>query len=89
MARYPLASPPVEILHVKSEDRDGLVHIALEGELDLSSAGKLQEELRRVEADGPPVIVLDLSKLVFLDSTGPALPRHGRRARQGRRAGAW
>ena len=53
-----------------SEDRDGLVHIALRGELDLSSAAKLQEELRRVEANSPPVLVLDLTKLVFLDSTG-------------------
>jgi anti-anti-sigma factor len=53
-----------------SEDRDGLVRIALRGELDLSSAPKLQEELRRVEAGSPPVLVLDLSKLVFLDSTG-------------------
>jgi anti-anti-sigma factor len=60
----------VEILHLDSENRDGLVHIALRGELDLSSAAKLQEELRRVEADAPPVLVLDLSKLVFLDSTG-------------------
>ena len=68
--RYPLASRPVEILHLDSEDRDGLVHIALRGELDLSSAAKLQEELRRVEADDPPLLVLDLSKLVFLDSTG-------------------
>ena len=55
---------------MESEERDGLVHVALRGELDLSSAGKLQEELRRVEATAPPVIVLDLSKLVFLDSTG-------------------
>ena len=53
-----------------SEHRDGLVHIALRGELDLSSAAKLQEELRRVEAESPPVLVLDLTKLVFLDSTG-------------------
>ena len=53
-----------------SEDREGLVQIALRGELDLSSAAKLQEELRRVEAASPPVLVLDLSKLVFLDSTG-------------------
>jgi anti-sigma B factor antagonist len=60
----------VEILHVKSEDRDGLVHIALMGELDLSSAAKLQEELKRVEATTPEILVLDLSKLMFLDSTG-------------------
>ena len=55
---------------MESEERDGLVHVALRGELDLSSAGKLQDELKRVEAKAPPVLVLDLSKLVFLDSTG-------------------
>jgi anti-sigma B factor antagonist len=60
----------VEILDVRSEDRDGLVHVALRGELDLSSTAKLQEELDRVEADAPKTIMIDLSKLVFLDSTG-------------------
>lgn len=55
---------------MKSEDRDGLVHVKLKGELDLSTAQKLQEELRRVEAKAPDVLVLDLSRLVFLDSTG-------------------
>jgi anti-anti-sigma factor len=60
----------VEILDVRSEDRDGLVHVALRGELDLSSTAKLQEELDRLEAGAPQTIVLDLSKLVFLDSTG-------------------
>jgi anti-sigma B factor antagonist len=60
----------VEILDVRSEDRDGLVHVALRGELDLSSTPKLEDELERVEADAPQTIVLDLSKLVFLDSTG-------------------
>jgi anti-sigma B factor antagonist len=60
----------VEILQVQSEDRDGLVHVALQGELDLSTVGKVQDELRRVEAASPPVVVLDLSKLTFLDSTG-------------------
>ena len=70
MAPHPLACRPVEILDVKSEDRDGLVHIALRGELDLSSASKLQEELGGWRRDAPQMIVLDLSKLVFLDSTG-------------------
>jgi anti-anti-sigma factor len=60
----------VEILEVKSEDRDGLVHIALVGELDLSTVAKVQEELRRIEADPPETVVVDLSKLTFLDSTG-------------------
>jgi anti-sigma B factor antagonist len=60
----------VEILDVKTEDRDGLVHIGLVGELDLSTVAKVQEELRRVEESRPSTVVLDLSKLKFLDSTG-------------------
>jgi anti-sigma B factor antagonist len=60
----------VEILDVMSEDRDGLVHVALVGELDLSTVAKVQEELRRVEASSPATLVVDLSKLTFLDSTG-------------------
>jgi anti-sigma B factor antagonist len=60
----------VEILDVETEDRDGLVHVALVGELDLSTVAKVQEELRRVEVDSPATLVVDLSKLTFLDSTG-------------------
>jgi anti-sigma B factor antagonist len=60
----------VEILDVMSEDRNGLVHVALVGELDLSTVAKVQEELRRVEASAPATLVVDLSKLTFLDSTG-------------------
>jgi anti-anti-sigma factor len=60
----------VEILEVTTEDRNGLVHVTLVGELDLSTVAKVQEELRRIEADSPPTLVVDLSKLTFLDSTG-------------------
>jgi len=60
----------VEILDVTTEDRDGLVHVALVGELDLSTVAKVQEELRRIEAASPATLVVDLSKLTFLDSTG-------------------
>ena len=38
----------MEILAVSTEDRDGLVHMTLVGELDLSSVAKVQEELRLV-----------------------------------------
>jgi anti-sigma B factor antagonist len=66
----PLGSRPVEILDIKTEDRNGLVHVALVGELDLSTVAKVQDELRRVEASAPATVVVDLSKLTFLDSTG-------------------
>lgn len=60
----------MEILDVTTQDSGGQVTISLKGELDLSSVGKVQEELRRVEAEAPAVLVLDLSDLTFLDSTG-------------------
>ena len=60
----------MEILDVTTEDSNGLVHLALIGELDLSTVAKVQEELRRIEAGSPATLVVDLSKLSFLDSTG-------------------
>lgn len=60
----------MDILEVTTQDSGGQVTISLKGELDLSSVGKVQEELRRVEAEAPAVLVLDLSDLTFLDSTG-------------------
>lgn len=59
------------------------------GELDISSAARVEQELTRVEADPPPVIVLDLSGLDFMDSTGLRLvvgADHRARARGGRLA---
>lgn len=46
------------------------MRLELQGELDLSTTEQLEEELRRVEADAPPELVLDLRGLRFLDSTG-------------------
>ena len=60
----------MEILEVTTAERDGFVHVSLLGELDLSTVGKLQEELRRVEKSSPPTVVIDLSRVTFLDSTG-------------------
>jgi anti-anti-sigma factor len=60
----------VEILEIETEAGDGLVHVALRGELDLSTVSKVEDELKLVEAESPGVIVLDLSRLSFLDSTG-------------------
>lgn len=60
----------MDILTVTTEDREGLAHVALAGELDLSTVGKVQDELRHVEEASPATMVLDLSKLTFLDSTG-------------------
>jgi anti-anti-sigma factor len=62
------------------------VRIALRGELDLEHAYTFDEELRRVEGERPPCVVLDLRGLSFLDSSGLArLLAANRRARRDRR----
>jgi anti-sigma B factor antagonist len=55
---------------VTIEQRDAAVHVALTGELDISTAQVLEDDLRRVEAEKPDLIVLDLKDLSFMDSTG-------------------
>lgn len=58
------------ILDVEEGDGDGFAHLALKGELDLSTVPKVEEALKRIEGSRPSVIVLDLAGLTFLDSTG-------------------
>lgn len=58
------------ILEVQKVEEDGLVRLALRGELDLSTVSQVEEELRRAEAAEPELVVLDLGELSFLDSTG-------------------
>jgi stage II sporulation protein AA (anti-sigma F factor antagonist) len=54
-----------------SSERDGDDHtICLFGELDLASADVVEQELERVEAGDARSIVVDLSGLTFMDSTG-------------------
>ncbi len=55
------------ILDVQAGERDGFAHVVLRGELDLSTVPKVDEVLRRIEESRPPLIVLDLSGLSFLD----------------------
>ncbi len=58
------------ILEVETKEEDGAVRLSLTGELDLSTVQKVEDELRRVEGEGAETVVLDLSSLSFLDSTG-------------------
>ncbi len=58
------------LLEIEAEERDGFVRVVLTGELDLSTVEMVEQELTRVEGLGPEVVVLDLSCLTFLDSSG-------------------
>jgi len=56
---------------VATEPIDGVVVIAIVGELDISTAPRLREELIRRTAElATPKIVLDLAGVDLLDSTG-------------------
>lgn len=57
-------------MEVETQDREGLVQVSLRGELDLSTVEKVEDELRRIEDRADKLLVLDLSGLTFLDSTG-------------------
>lgn len=55
---------------VTVSEENEIVSIALVGELDLATAGRLESELRRVEGGQPPVLIIDMRELRFIDSTG-------------------
>lgn len=70
-------SPAVQRIRLRpgeltiASEREGDIHvIALAGELDLATADQVEQELLRVEATDAGSIVLDLSRLRFIDSTG-------------------
>jgi anti-sigma B factor antagonist len=55
---------------IRLEESEGRVRIEFEGELDVATTASAEEELRRVERRGARLIVLDLRRLTFMDSTG-------------------
>jgi stage II sporulation protein AA (anti-sigma F factor antagonist) len=57
-------------LEITTEQRDGQTRVALVGELDIASAPHFEEGLTKVEGDNPGVLVLDLRRVEFIDSTG-------------------
>jgi anti-sigma B factor antagonist len=65
-----IAGPSFEV----RVDEDGkTVTLSFAGELDLASAATTKENLARVLEDGAAQVVVDLTELTFIDSTGIAL----------------
>lgn len=60
-------------LEVRSERSDDRHLIALDGELDLDGVERVTDELEQAEASDAERIVLDLSGLDFIDSSGVRL----------------
>ena len=61
------------LLTIHSEPQDDARFVSLHGALDLANAKALEDEFIRIEATSVSRIVLDLSELDFIDSTGLAM----------------
>lgn len=59
-----------DFLEVRSERSEDRHLIALKGEFDLDGVDRVTAELERAEASDAARIVLDLSGLTFMDSSG-------------------
>ena len=57
-------------LEITAETQDGQTRLALAGELDIASTPQLEKGLAEAEGAEPEVVILDLRKVDFIDSTG-------------------
>lgn len=72
------ASPPGARLRVDVSESAGSGRIALSGEFDIASADDATRALRALLDRGLDLVVVDLSGLVFMDSTGVRFLVEGR-----------
>ena len=73
-------------LTIESRSDDGVEHLVLSGEFDLASVPAFEDRIAAAEAGSPGAIVVDLSGLEFMDSSGlRALVSADDRARRGSR----
>ena len=57
----------------ETHEHGDTVMVSLQGDLDISNAASLEAELERLEADAPPLLLLDFRNAGFVDSTGLSL----------------
>jgi anti-sigma B factor antagonist len=79
-------SPEMSVGWEASELDDGY-HVELNGELDISSSASVESRLVELERRAPRVLLLDLRKVNFIDSTGLSMiiNADGRAKKEGRR----
>jgi anti-anti-sigma factor len=64
---------------VTTQRHDGVTVVAVEGEIDLASGGRLEQEITAALADPGTGVVVDLHGVTFLDSSGISVLLKGRR----------
>jgi anti-sigma B factor antagonist len=55
---------------LESETEGSSALIRIRGDFDLQVVDQVTEALTRIESEGPELLVVDLSRLSFMDSTG-------------------
>jgi anti-sigma B factor antagonist len=58
------------LLDLSARENGATTVLAMAGELDISSAVRVEQEISKAEERKPAALVLDLSGLEFMDSTG-------------------
>ena len=61
-----------ELIAVDREAHEGAVVVSPRGDVDMSRSPVLRETLRAVQADRPKRVVIDLSEVEYMDSSGLA-----------------
>ena len=75
--------PPFELDPQETDDPD-VQHVCISGELDLTNARELEDRVRELTAGEASLLVLDLNRVVFIDSAAlHVLFRTARRGRTG------
>jgi anti-sigma B factor antagonist len=73
-------------LAIEVRRQGDVARVELAGDFDLAVLPRFEDELGRVEESSPPVILIDLTRLLFIDSSGlRALIMADERAREANR----
>lgn len=82
----PLEATVTTRLNIETVEGESRLTLVLNGELDLSTAPLLNDELARAKATGTAAITVDLDHLEFMDSSGlHVLIKHTHLASEGQR----
>jgi anti-sigma B factor antagonist len=77
----------MSILQIETQVNGNMAVVSLGGELDISEVARVEQQLQTIEENAPPIVVLDLRGLTFMDSSGLRLVLEAdmRARREGRR----
>jgi anti-anti-sigma factor len=65
-----------ELASIQAQQRGSDLVVRIAGEIDISNASEVSSALEEVVPNGTPAIVVDLSRVTYLDSAGVKLLMH-------------